>query len=74
MANFFECVKSRQQPCTPVQIEHRAVTVCHLTNISIRLKRKISLGPGEASRSSATTKPTRCCKREQRAPYLVDSG
>ena len=30
MANFFDCVKTRKQPCAPVQVEHRTVTACHL--------------------------------------------
>ena len=45
MANFFDCVKTRKQPCTPVQVEHRSTTACHLTNISIRLKRKLAWDP-----------------------------
>ena len=49
MANFFDCVKTRKQPCTPVQVEHRSVTACHLTNISIRLKRKFTWDPVAAA-------------------------
>lgn len=71
MANFFDCVKSRKQPCAPVQIEHRTVTACHLTNISLRLKRKIEWDPvkqeivGDAEANAWQ-------KREGRAPYLVN--
>jgi predicted dehydrogenase len=45
MANFFQCVKSRQEPVSPVRIQHRTVTACHLTNISVRLGRKITWDP-----------------------------
>jgi hypothetical protein len=71
MANFFDCVKTRKQPCAPVQIEHRTVTACHLTNISLRLKRKIAWDPvkqeivGDAEANAWQ-------KREQRTPYLVN--
>jgi hypothetical protein len=70
MANFVECVKSRKQPCTPVQVEHRTITACHLTNISLRLKRKLEWDPvkqeivGDAEANTWQ-------KRDQRAPYIV---
>jgi len=37
MKNFFDCIRSREQPVSPVDIQHRTITACHLTNISIRL-------------------------------------
>ena len=37
MKNFFDCIRSREVPVAPVEIEHRSITACHLTNISIRL-------------------------------------
>lgn len=45
MANFFDCVYTRKQPCSPVPIEHCVANVCHLANISIRLKRKLTWDP-----------------------------
>jgi predicted dehydrogenase len=39
MANFFECVKSRDEPISDVFTHHRALTTCHLANIAIRLGR-----------------------------------
>jgi hypothetical protein len=70
--NLFECVKTRKQPCAPVQIEHRTVTACHLTNISIRLKRKITwdavtqqiVGDEEANAMQ---------QRRQRSPYVISA-
>lgn len=41
MANFFDCVKTREEPVSPVRIQHRTITACHLTNISLRLGRAI---------------------------------
>lgn len=71
MANFFDCVKTRKQPCTPVQVEHRTVTACHLTNISLRLKRKLQWDP-EKQEIVGDTEANAWQKREQRAPYLVE--
>jgi len=41
MANFIECVKTRQQPISDVHSHHRALTTCHLANIAIRLGRTL---------------------------------
>ncbi|MBN2580970.1 MAG: Gfo/Idh/MocA family oxidoreductase [Pirellulales bacterium] len=70
MANFFECVKSRKQPCAPVQIEHRTVTACHLTNISLRLNRKIAWDP-KTQQIVGDTEANAWLKRNQRAPYVI---
>ena len=45
MANFFECVRTRKQPCATVEIEHRTSSACHLVNIALRLKRKLVWDP-----------------------------
>jgi len=45
MANFFACVASRRQPVSTVALQHRTVTACHLTNISLRLNRKLRWDP-----------------------------
>jgi predicted dehydrogenase len=39
--NFLDCVKSRQPPISDLESGHRAATICHLANISLRLGRKI---------------------------------
>jgi len=70
MANFFDCVKTRKQPCTPVQVEHRSITACHLTNISILLKRKLTWDPVR-QQIVGDNEANACLKRKQRAPYLV---
>ena len=70
MANFFECVKTRKTPCTPVAIEHRTITACHLTNISLRLGRKIAWDP-EKQQIVGDDEANALQKRSQRAPYLI---
>ncbi len=70
MANFFECVKTHKQPCTPVQVEHRSITACHLTNISLRLKRKLRWDPA-TQQIVGDNEANAWQKREQRAPYTI---
>jgi len=45
MQNFFECIADRTQPISDVHSHHRAMTVCHLANIAIRLNRSIQWDP-----------------------------
>jgi len=43
--NFIDCVKSRKQPVSSLEEEHRVATACHLANISLRLGRKVRWDP-----------------------------
>jgi len=43
--NFIDCVRSRKLPVADVEIGHRSVSVCHLGNIAIRLRRRIRWDP-----------------------------
>ena len=45
MENFFKCVQDRSEPISDVFSHHRAMTTCHLANISIRLGRKLKWNP-----------------------------
>ena len=45
MGNFFDCVRSRQQPICDAEIGHRSVSLCHLGLIAIRLGRKLQWDP-----------------------------
>jgi len=70
MANFFACVKSREEPVAPVRVEHRTITVCHLTNISIRLDRPIAWDP-EQEVILGDNEANGWLAREQRKPYEI---
>ena len=45
IANWLDCIKSRQKPIADVEIGHRSVTVCHLCNIAREVGRKIKWDP-----------------------------
>jgi len=71
MGNFFACVKSRQEPVSPVRIQHRTITACHLTNISLRLGRKLTWDP-EKQQILGDEEADGWQKRTQRAPYVIN--
>jgi Oxidoreductase family, C-terminal alpha/beta domain len=37
MANFIDCVKSRNEPRAPVEVGHASAVLCHIANAMIRL-------------------------------------
>lgn len=45
MADFFDCVKTREEPVSDVYSHHRSLTTCHLANIAIRLGRSLQWDP-----------------------------
>jgi hypothetical protein len=65
MANWLDCVKSRQAPNADVAIGHRTATVCHLGNIAIRTSRTIRWDPageqiiGDAQAAAMLSRPAR---------------
>ena len=71
MKNFFDCVRSREEPVAPARIEHRSVTACHLANISMRLGgRKLQWDP-EKERFVNDSEANAMLQREQRSPYTI---
>ena len=43
VANFLDCIRSRQEPNAPVEVGHNAVTAPHLANLSMWQKRRVVL-------------------------------
>jgi len=72
MGNFFDCVKSRKQPISTVDVAHRVITGCHLGNAAIRLKRKIHWDPAtEQIVGDPEANESIYVRREQRTPYTL---
>jgi myo-inositol 2-dehydrogenase/D-chiro-inositol 1-dehydrogenase len=45
MKNFLESVRSRQAPAAPVEVGHRSNTICVMTHIAMKLRRKLAWDP-----------------------------
>lgn len=43
--NFLDCIKTNRDTAAPVEVGHRSVTICHLGNIAMTLKRKLQWDP-----------------------------
>jgi hypothetical protein len=45
MGYWLECIPTRKRPNADVEIGHRSVSVCHLANLALKLKRKFRWDP-----------------------------
>lgn len=43
--NFLDCVRSRAETITPIDVAHHAISIAHLGNIAMQLERKIRWDP-----------------------------
>jgi hypothetical protein len=43
--NWLDCIKTRVQPISPVEVGHRSCSTCLLHHITMKLKRKIYWDP-----------------------------
>jgi myo-inositol 2-dehydrogenase / D-chiro-inositol 1-dehydrogenase len=66
--NWLDCIKSRKEPISPVEIGHRACTVCLVTHISMKLGRKLIWNP-EKEIFVNDNEANSMLSRKQRAPY-----
>jgi predicted dehydrogenase len=70
MANFFQCVRSRQSPIAEVEAGHRSASICHLGTIALRLGRKLNWDPAkEKFTGEGASEANRWRAREMRKPY-----
>jgi len=66
--NWLECIKSRKEPISPVEIGHRACTVCLVTHIAMKLGRKLNWDP-DKEKFVGDDEANSLLSRPQRAPY-----
>jgi predicted dehydrogenase len=71
MGNFMACVKDRSTPISDVASHHRAITVCHLANIAMRLGRKLTWDP-DAEQIVGDSEANAWQARTQRKGFEVD--
>lgn len=72
MANFFDCIESRELPISDVFSHHRSLTTCHLANIAVRLGRKIEWDPA-AEQINGDDQARSMQGREQRKGYEIQA-
>ena len=68
--DFLDCVKTRGHTIAPPEVAHRSTTVCHITNICLRLGRKLTWDP-QAESFANDPGANRMMARAQRSPWTV---
>jgi len=66
--NFLDCVKSRAQPVSDLESAHEISTVCHLSNISLRLGRKLRWD-GQRDEIVSDSEANQMLARPYRSPW-----
>jgi len=71
--NWLDCVRSRKQPITPVEIAHRACSACLIHHMAMKMKRKLFWDPVK-ERFKNDDDANALLSRPQRPPYVVPSS
>ncbi len=70
--NWLECIKSRNQPISPIEVGHRVCSTCLLHHITMKLGRKIYWDPIK-ERFHNDDEANSMLSRSQRWPYVIES-
>jgi len=70
LANWIECIKSREKPLADVEIGHRSATVCHLGNIARWTGRRLRWDP-DKERFAGDEQANHFVARPQRRGYEI---
>ena len=66
--NWLDCIQSGKEPISPVEIGHRACTVCLISHIAMKLPRQLNWDP-MTERFINDAEANAMLRRSQRAPY-----
>jgi myo-inositol 2-dehydrogenase / D-chiro-inositol 1-dehydrogenase len=66
--NWLDCIKSRKEPISPVEIGHRACTVCLISHIAMKIPGKLEWDP-KTERFRNNDLANSMLSRPQRYPY-----
>jgi len=66
--NWLECIQSRKEPISPVEMGQRSCTVCLISHIAMKLPRKLFWDPA-AERFNDDDEANSYLSRPQRSPY-----
>jgi predicted dehydrogenase len=68
--NWLECIQTRKQPITPVELGHRACSTCLIHHIAMKLDRKLNWDPLN-ERFINDDQANGMLNRQHRYPYLI---
>ena len=68
LQNFLDCIKSREQPNSDIELGRLSTTLCHLGNISHHLRREVVFDPATETFGNDREANQRLSK-EYREPY-----
>lgn len=66
--NWLDCIKTRKEPISPVEIGHRACTVCLISHIAMKIPGKLEWDP-KAEKFKNNKEANAMLSRPQRKPY-----
>jgi hypothetical protein len=66
--NWLDCIKSRKEPISPVEIGHRACTVCLISHIAMKIPGKLEWDP-KTEHFKNNKLANSMLRRPQRYPY-----
>ncbi len=69
-ANFLDCMKTRKQPASSIEICRRSTTTCHLGNIALRTRERVDFD--EERWTVAQPEAKKYFAREYRAPWKLE--
>lgn len=70
--NWLECIKTRKEPISPIEIGHRVCTTCLLHHITMKLGRKVYWDPVK-ERFKNDDEANNMLSRSQRWPYVIEA-
>jgi myo-inositol 2-dehydrogenase / D-chiro-inositol 1-dehydrogenase len=71
--DWLNCIVSRNTPITPIEVGHRAGTVCLLNHAAMKLNRKLFWDP-VAERFKNDDEANAMLTRQNRWPYVINQG
>jgi hypothetical protein len=66
--NWLDCIKSRKQPISPVELGHRACTVCLISHIAMKVPGVLKWNP-KTEQFTGNDLANSMLKKQQRFPY-----
>ena len=69
--NWLDCIENRKPPISPVEMGHRACSICLITHISMKLERKLNWNP-KTEKFINDDEANSMLTRSQRKPFGVN--